>query len=145
MREQRWEMKYLANGQEKYCYPRSEERMKANKQKIKELGYKLISCKKLYPFSMARNQHNFMLISNVCHNRIHDICVMGEKEEYNGEIDRLVDLKEKADKYFGYPIPIAWVPWEEHCEMTELATMAITHRQEACVEAGRPDLVSYCV
>ena len=147
-KEQRWEMRYMVtkDGEqvEKVCYPRSEEQRDANKQKCKELGYKVLSCKKLYPFSTNRNQHNFELISNVCFNRIHDICVCGEKEAYKGELDRLQEMHEKAQKYFCYPLPVAWVTWEELCEMKELSASAILHRQEACIRAGRPELVALC-
>ena len=149
MREQRWEQRYAVptaegNWDERVVYPKSEAQRDANKQKCKELGYRYISCKKLYPFSTNRNQHNFGLINDICHNRIHDILVGGEAEEYEGELDRLEAMKEKAEKYFCYPLPVAWVTWEEHCEMKELAQMAILHRQDACIRAGRPELVAYC-
>lgn len=148
-KEERWEQRYAVptaggNWSEKVVYPKSKEQKDNNAKKIRELGYKAISCKKLYPFSTEKNQHNFELISNICYNRIHDICVMGEAEEYEGEADKLEAMKEKADKYFCYPLPVAWVTWEEHCEMKELANMAILHRQEACIKAGRPELVTYC-
>lgn len=147
-REQRWEMRYIVkkNGEqiERVCHPRSEEQRDANKQKCKELGYKVVSCKKLYPFSTQKNQHNFALVGNICSNRMYDI-EMGEQEKYEGEFEKLESMKEKADRFFCYELPVAWVTWEELCEMKELSTMAIVHRQEACVKAGRPDLVTYCV
>ena len=148
-REQRWEQRYAvptANGnwKEKVVYPKSEEQRDSNKKKCEALGYRYISCKKLYPFSTNKNQHNFELISNICYNRIHDICVMGEDEAYDGELDRLEALKEKAEKYFLYPLPVAWVTYEDLREMKELSNMAIMHRQEACIRAGRPELVTYC-
>lgn len=147
-KEQRWEMRYevpTANGNwsEKVCYPRSEEQRDSNKQKAKELGYRIISCKKLYPFSTNKNQHNFELISNICYNRMYDI-MMGEQEEYEGEFEKLEDMKEKAEKFFCYPLPVAWVTWEDYREMKELSAAAILHRQEACIRAGRPDLVALC-
>lgn len=143
-REQRWKQEFEINGVVKTYYPKDEATMKKNLAVAKEKGYRKISSKKLYPFSTNKNQHNFELISNICFNRIHDICIMGENEEYEGELDKLETLKEKADKYFCYSLPVAWVTWEEYCEMKELAEMAIFHRQEACIEAGRPDLVMYC-
>lgn len=148
-KEQRWEQRYAVptaggNWSEKVVYPKSEAQRDANKKKCNELGYRYISCKKLYPFSAEKNQHNFELISNICSNRIHDICCFGEPEEYEGELGRLQEMKEKAQKYFCYSLPVAWVTWEEHREMKELSSMAILHRQEACVRAGRPDLVTYC-
>lgn len=147
-REQKWGIRYAvptANGEwkEKYCRVRSEEARKENIQKIKEYGYRFISCKKLYPFSMEKNQHNFELINNICFNMMHDMDI-GETPYDNDEYNRLWDLREKAEKYFCYELPVAWVPYEELEEMRELANMAIMHRQDACIEAGRPDLVTYC-
>lgn len=147
-REERYEFKYAvptAGGDwsEKVIYNSSKEKVNANKAKCKELGYKVISVKKLYPFSTNRNQHNFMLISNICINRMHDMDMKEipyDAEEY----DRLWELKEKADKFFCLPLPVAWLPWEELKEAREVAQNAVIHRQNACVEHGRPDLVQYC-
>ena len=144
-REQRWELKYvsLKDGSVKHCYPRSEERKNEQLAVCKKKGIKVISCKKLYPFSTEKNQHNFMLISNICSNRIHDMH-MGDIEYDDAEIERLEGLKDKADKYFTYELPVAWVTWEEHQEMKELSMMAVNHRIDCCIESGHPELVQYC-
>lgn len=144
-KEQRWELRYvsLMNGEEKCCYPRSEEKKNEQIALCKEKGITVISCKKLYPFSTEKNQHNFELIHNICMNRINDMYI-GEAEWDDDEIKRLEELKEKSEEFFCLPLPIAWLPWEKHCEARELANMAIMHRQDACIRNGRPDLVTYC-
>lgn len=130
-REERFEMVYInGNGEEKRCYPRSVEKKEANIKFAKEHGLKVVSCKKLYPFSMERNQHNFELISNICSNTMYDMD-MGVIPMDEAEFDRLAALREKADKYFCYDLPIAWVPWDELKEMKELAAAAICHRDAA--------------
>lgn len=113
------------------------------KAQLKEKGYKIVSCRKLYPFSSEKNQHNFELIRNVCMNRIYDIDA-GEPMTDEHELERLYDIKEKADKYWRLELPVAWLPWEEIQEARELCAGAIEHRANACIEAGRPDLVKYC-
>ena len=147
-KEERWEQRYAVptsegNWKEKVVYPRSKEQRDSNAKKIRELGYRAISCKKLYPFSTEKNQHNFELIRNVCANRMHDMD-MGEEKYDNAEYIRLMELKEKADKYFCYELTVAWVTWDEHQEMKELSVIAVEHRANTCIEHGRPDLVKYC-
>lgn len=147
-REQRFEIRYEVptaegNWSEKVIRPRSEEAKDRNLQKIKQYGYRLVSCKKLYPFSTEKNQHNFMLVANICANTMYDM-MSGEIKYDNDEYIRLDDLKDKADKYFCYPLPVAWVPWEDLKEMKELAAMAVNHRMDACERAGRYDLLKYC-
>ena len=144
MKETRFEMRYInGKGEEKVCYPRSEEQRDANKQKCKELGYKVISCKKMYPFSTIKNQHNFELINNICFNTMHDM-QSGEIPWDDAEYDRLEGMKKKAEEFFCLPLPIAWLTWDDWKEAKELSEMAILHRQDACIANGRPDLVTYC-
>lgn len=144
-KEERWEIRYISknDGIEKACYPRSKEKKEEQLAIAKEQGVKIVSCKKLYPFSMERNQHNFELIKNRCRNIINDM-LMGDVPYNEAEINRLSDLADKADNYWGYELPVAWVPWEELREMKELSTMAINWRMDRCIEKGRPDLIQYC-
>ena len=143
-KEQRWKIRYVGkDGAEKNCYPRSEQQKSEQLRVAKEKGIRVIYCKKLYPFSTEKNQHNFMLISNVCSNRIWEL-VHGESEAYEGEWDKLAELKDKADELFCLPLPVAWVPWETWKEAKEISTMAVIHRQEACIENGHPEWVVYC-
>lgn len=147
-KEEKWGIWYAVptaegNWNEKYCRVNSKEKKDANIQKIKELGYKFISCKKLYPFSTNKNQHNFELINNICYNTMWDMD-HNEIPYDNAEYNRLYDLRQKAEKYFCYELPVAWVPYEELVEMKEISNMAIMHRQDACIANGRPDLVTYC-
>ena len=145
MREEKWELRYISkkDGKEKNCYPRS----KANKDEqlriCKEHGSRVIHCKKLYLFSTIKNQHNFELINNICYNTMWD---MDHNEiEYNeAEYDRLEAMKEKAERFFCLPLPVAWLPYEDWKDANELANMAIMHRQDACIAAGRPELVALC-
>lgn len=142
-KEQRWEQKFEINGTVKTYYPRSEEQMKKNLQIAKDKGYKKISSQKLYPFNTYKNQHNFSLINDICFIRMHDM-QDGEIEWDQEEYDRLESLRERSEKYFCAGLPVAWVPWETWKDMKELSEMAIIHRQNACIENGRPDLVTYC-
>lgn len=144
MKEQRYALKYeLANGTVKTCYPKSEEKKNENLAYCKSHGIKVISCKKLYPFSTLKNQHNFELMSNICFNIMHDM-ISGEINFNEHEYDRLDNLKEKADKFFCLELPVAWLPYEEWRDAKEISQMAIIHRQEACIRNGRYDLVTYC-
>ena len=147
-KEQRWEMRYVvvsALGQEieKVCHPRSEEQKQKNIDTCKRVGYKIVSVEKMYPFNTYKNQHNFELIANICFNRMHDMEI-GDVAYDNDEYIRLEDMKRKAEKFFCAELPIAWFTWDDWKEAKELSEMAILHRQDACIEAGRPDLVPYC-
>lgn len=147
-KEERYELRYAVptsegNWTEKVIYNHSKEKAYANKAKCKELGYKVISCKKLYPFSTMKNQHNFELIHNIVMCDLYDIW-NGEKSVSDAEYARLEELKEKSEKFFCLPLPVAWLTWEDWKEAKELSETAIIHRQNACIENGRPDLVTYC-
>lgn len=142
-REQRWKLTYqTADGVEKTVHVREEDKEKVLGE-IERRGYKRLKMVKLYPFSTMKNQHNFDLIHNICMNTMYDMD-MGDipfdKEEY----DRLESLKDRSERYFCEPLPVAWVPWDQWQDMRELANMAIMHRQDACIAAGRPELVAYC-
>lgn len=99
--------------------------------------------KKLYPFSTARNQHNFQLISNKCTIIMREM-ECGEREFNEAEYDRLERMRDRADELFAMPLPVAWLTWEDLKDAKELSAMAINMRAEACVAKGRPDLVTYC-
>ena len=147
-KEQRWEMRYVVvskDGQEieKVCYPRSEEQKNENLATAKRVGYKVLSCKKMYPFNMEKNQHNIALIANICSNRMHDM-EMGDIEYDNDEYARLEEMKHKADRLFCANLPIAWMTWEDWKDAKEFSELAINHRMDRCVEAGHADWVQYC-
>ena len=42
-----------------------------------------------------------------------DILKLLEEYEATREYDRMADLREKANTFFGYELPIAWVPYNE--------------------------------
>ena len=145
---EKWAFRYAltsANGNEveKVCYPQSKEQIEKNKEACKKHGYRFISCTKLYPFNTYKNQHNFELINNICSNRMYDMD-MGEVKYDEAEYNRLESLKEKAETLRCLPLPTAWIPWDLWKDAKELSEMAILHRQNACIEAGRYDLVQYC-
>lgn len=149
VKEQRWCIRYARtiNGEtvEKVCYPKNEEAKSDYLDAIKAHGgsYKLLSCKKLYPFNMAANQHNFSFVSDICYNRIHDM-EFGEIPWDDAEYDRLQARKEKAERFFCWAEPVAWLPWEDWKDAKEIAESAVFIRQERCIEAGRPELVPFC-
>jgi hypothetical protein len=147
-KEDRWEFHYQAPAEDggwtdKYCYPRSKEKVTANREACRAKGYKVISVKKLYPFNTYANQHNFELIHNIAMNELYDID-RGDKKASDEEIERLEYLRDKSEQFFCLPLPVAWLPWETWSEAKEFAQNAIIHRQNACIENGRPDLVQYC-
>lgn len=134
-REERFELVYInAKGEKKTCYPRSKEKRDENLRICKENNIEVVSCKKLYPFNTNRNQHNFMLIYNICRNTMSDM-QLGDIPWDDDEYERLYARSEKAGEFFCKELPIAWVPWEEYCEMREMAAAAECHRDAACARA----------
>ena len=136
-------IRYEFNGEEHACRVDGKDARDAKKQALKDKGAKIISCRKLYPFSTEKNQHNFELIRNICMNRIYDMD-SGDIPYDAEEMKRLYEIKAKADKYWCLPLPVAWLEWEEYEEARELVVGAREHRANACIENGRPDLVKYC-
>ena len=132
-----------ADGKETYRNVIGKDKRDEFKQKLKNKGLTVISCRKLYPFSVEKNQHNIELVHMVCCNTISDM-YHGDLPYDEAEIKRLEALDEKAEKYRGLSLPVAWLPWEELEEVRELCFLAREHRANACIEAGRPDLVKYC-
>lgn len=139
-REERYALTYISakTGTEKVCYPRSKAKRDEQLAICKANGIKVVSCKKLYPFSTNRNQHNFALIANICFNTMYDM-QHGEIKWDDAEYDRLAKTREKAEEYFCYELPVAWVPWETYCDMKEIAAAAICHRDAACALAREED------
>ena len=143
-KEERFELRYIGrDGKEHSCFPRSAEGKEEQLKRAKEAGLRVLFCRKLYPFNTERNQHNFMLIANKCSNLLHDMD-MGEIAYTKETYSKLWDMKTKAEEFFCLDLPVAWLPWEEWKAAKEMATEAVILRQEACIAAGRPDLVQYC-
>lgn len=133
----------MTDGTIKTYYPTSKEQKNKNYNIFRLRRYKILECVKLYPFNTERNQHNFELIHNICFNDMHDM-ETGEKPWDEELYDILEKRKERAEYFFCLPLPLAWIPYTELEEAKEMATAAILHRQNACIEHGRPDLVQYC-
>lgn len=143
-REEKWEFKYeVPDKGIRVCYPQSKEQIEKNKKDCEKVGLRIISIKKLYPFSTMKNQHNFDLICSLTGNRMDDM-ICGTIEYDADEYEKLEEMRKKAEEFFCLPLPIAWLPWEQYKEAKELAEMAIIHRQNACIKAGRYDLVKDC-
>ena len=147
-KQQKWEFRYAVKTAEvaekiKTCYPKDEATVDLCRELSAERGYRVVSVKKLYPFSTEKNQHNFELISNICSNRMHDM-INGEIPYDSDEYDRLDEMKRKADELFCLDLPIAWIPYEMLKDAKELSAAAINHRMDRCIESGRSDLVRYC-
>ena len=142
-KEQKWEFTYKVMGVTKKCYPKTKEQIDKNKATCQKEGFEIVSIKKLYPFNTYRNQHNFELINNLCYNEMHDMD-HGERPFDKYRYEYLWETREKAERFFCLPLPVAWIPWEDWKDAKELSEMAIMHRQDACIENGRPDLVTYC-
>ena len=98
---------------------------------------------KQYPFSMEKNAHNFFLVSNVCANRMYDM-QSGDIPFDRAEYERLDALKRKADRFMSLGRGVVWVDGRTLGEMREVSALAVEHRVNACIEAGREDLVKYC-
>lgn len=143
-REERFQIRWLSNkdGEWHTLHCKGKEAKDRNVAKCKANGIRY-TCKKLYPFSTNKNQHNFELISNICFCDMQDM-IDGEKEWDEAEFDRLQKMEEKAQEFFCLPLPVAWLPYEEWKEAKELATMACLHREAKCIESGRIDLLRYC-
>ena len=140
---EKWQFKYEKNGEVKICYPQSKEQIEKNRAVCKKNGYKVLSIKKLYPFSTMKNQHNFDLIHNIVMNELYDIW-HGNKSVSDEEYNQLEKARDRSEYFFCLPLPLAWLTWDEWKEANEMAQAAIFHRQEACIANGRPDLVTYC-
>ena len=143
MKQERWEFRYIREGAEKVVFPKTKEQIEKNRDICKRNGFKVVSVKKMYPFNTERNQHNFMLISNVCANRMHDMD-MGEIAYNAAEYERLESMKEQADKLFCADLPLAWFTWDDWKAAKELSELAIQHRMDKCIEAGHAEWVRYC-
>lgn len=140
----RYEFRYVRpNGQEACCYPKSKEKVEENRQKCKEAGMKVLSVKKLYPFNMEKNQHNFDLIANRCFNIMSDM-ETGEIPYNEAEYDKMITLREKAQRFFCYGCGIVWVPWEDLKEMRKISEMAVEIRVQTCIRTGRLQDIQYC-
>ena len=135
-REARYELRYISKktGEEKCCYPRSKAKRDEQLALCRENGVTVVSCKKLYPFSTMRNQHNFELIYNICYNTMADMD-MGDIPYDAEEYERLQKTREKAGQFEVMDLPVAWVPWETYCEMKEMAAAAECHRDIANARA----------
>lgn len=144
-KEERYRITYISrkDGSTKMCYPRSAAQKDEQLAICREKGIAVKKVEKLYPFNTYKNQHNFMLISNICFNRMHDM-QMGEIPWNEAEYDALEARKDMAERFFMAELPVAWVPYTDWKDMTEMATAAIMHRQDACIANGRPELVSMC-
>lgn len=142
-RVNKYELKYIANEQEKTIRFDGDDKKQRNLDVCKKNGYKVVYCKKLYPFSTMKNQHNFDLIHSICFNTMSDM-EDGEIKWDDAEYERLEKMRQRAEEFFTLPLPVAWLTWEDYKDAKELAETAIIHRQEACIRNGRPDLVTYC-
>ena len=144
----KWEFRYSVQNAEgewvsKKCYPTSKENVKVNREICKERGYRVDGVQKLYCFNTNKNQHNFELIHNIAMIELYEIWD-GEKQATDEEIERLEHLRDRTEYFFCQPLPMAWLTWDEWKEANEIAQNAIVHRQNACIEAGRYDLIQYC-
>lgn len=117
------------DGTQKIYYPNSIEKKDKNIMYCKEKGYKVITTK-LYPVATEKNQHNMQLI--------HDILFC--KENRTDAEDKML---RDAEDLFGLPLPIAWVDGKTYSKYKELSGLAIQHRDNACIAAGRLDLLNY--
>ena len=147
-RERKYEMQYAVPQQDgsnliKTIRFTGEAKKKQNLEACKRQGYHVMSVKTLYPFSTAKNQHNFDLIHSLCFNLMSEM-ERGEREMNIEQYEGLEEMIQLADKYMCLELPVAWLPWEDYSKAKELAMMAVSHREQRCIEAGRTDLLRYC-
>lgn len=128
-REERYEFTYTINGETKRCYPQSREQVDKNRATCRERGYKVLSVKKMYPFSTERNQHNFELIRNICLNTMNDMA-LGDIPWDDAEFEKCEAMVDKCDQYFCLPLPIAWLTYDKWAEAKEIAVAAVIHRDQ---------------
>lgn len=134
-REERYEFTYInANGEAKTKTVRSKEQLDKCLKTCEDMHFAVVRKCKLYPFSTMRNQHNFELISNICANTMYDM-QHGLIEWDEAEYDRLAATRDKANEFFCYDLPVAWVPFDTLTEMKGLASAAICHRDEVNARA----------
>lgn len=141
--EQRFRIDYEVNGKIKSVYPQSIESKEKNLAICKERGYKVVKTTKLYPFSTNKNQHNFMLVINKCHNKMYDMD-LGHIPYNKKEYDRLYELAQKAEELYCLALPVAWVDGKTYREAKRISEMAINFRMDTCIRNNRYDLIQYC-
>lgn len=141
--EQRFKIEYEIGGEIKTHYPNSEEEKNRSLKLCKERGYKVIKSVKLYPFSTNKNQHNFMLVMNKCHNKMYDMD-LGHIPYNKKEYDRLYELAQKAEKLYCLELPVAWLEGKDFREAKRVSEMAINFRMDTCIRNNRYDLIQYC-
>lgn len=142
-RESHFVIEYVAAGEIKKCYPMSVDSKDKCLATCKSRHVEVISVTKLYPFSTAKNQHNFDLIYSICYNWM---CEMerGEREWDDTLYNDLSAMRERAEYFLHMTLPVAWMTWEDLSDAKLLASWAVEHRANKCIENGRPDLVKFC-
>ena len=113
------------NWREKVIRFEGDERKRNNLAAIEKYGYRLISCEKLYPFSMGKNGHNIEL----AYNNQHIICdemEMGERPWDDKAFDLLKEISDLYANAIGNLI--YWCPYKEWLKLTELSAWAECHR-----------------
>ena len=134
-REEHYEFTYInSNGVEKTERVHSKARLESCLNTCKDIGYKVIRTRKLYPFSMMKHQHDFDHINNMCFNRMYDM-EAGDIPWDEAEYERLEATRKKAQEFFCMPLPVAWVPWETYKEMKELVVASVCARDIANARA----------
>lgn len=119
-----------------------DDKLKKNKDICRDAGFEIVSITKLYPFSTMKNQHNFDLIHSICFNHMCDM-ESGEIEWDDKTYEALEEMRQDAEEFFTLPLPVAWLPYDKWSRATELARIAVMHRDQRCIEAGRSDLLKY--
>ena len=132
-RQNVFKITYIRNGSERVHYARSIEEKNKDLQYIREHDT-LVSCKKCYPINMEKNQHNFLLVYNICFN------IMSDMDDgdipFDGEkYDELYERREKAEEFMNsygmFNSQISWFTWNEYKEAKEMIAFACMHRDMA--------------
>ena len=140
-RDTKFEIRYelesaLGNKVEKMLRVTGTDKKNEILKKIEAVGYRLISCNKLYPFSLNREAHNIELAYNAHKN----MCSAMEDHELpwdNSVYEAVDEIRDLMDWVYGSYDPILWVPGDVYGKLHKWSVWAQCYRDDRNVEWKR--------
>jgi hypothetical protein len=131
-KENNYEIRYgvpTASGSESEKVIRVEGEYKKDSclKKIDGLGYRLIACDKLYPFSLPKHAHDIELAYNAHANACHAM-EMGDMPWDDSAFEALSEIREIREYAFGSYEPVAWVPGKIYAKLRDWTFWAQNYR-----------------